>query len=177
MKPTYGQRRAAGFKAKKIGELWEDLFYRACLKRGIAITRIPDGCKQIGQNKIIRVGTPFDWVLTHNNVTALIDTKTTATDSITASSIRSNQLDALLSHARQGCVTGYVVWFREPDLISFVPAHILLDHVRSRKGIKHTTDGLIPLGASALIDAYNIFDHTNGKHEKDLEPNGSKKTD
>ena len=111
-----------GAKAQAFGALFENLFLNSCRKNGIVTTRFPDGCKSIGQNRIIRVKTPFDWILSFNGKTALIDTKTTDSDSFSHSKIIIHQVTEMSAHQRAGTIAGYVIWFRKSNRVIFMNA-------------------------------------------------------
>ena len=57
------KRSQSGAKAQAFGKLFEQMFETMCKKNAIAVTRVPDGCKQVAPNKLIRVTTPFDWII------------------------------------------------------------------------------------------------------------------
>jgi hypothetical protein len=119
-------RRLAGARAKAIGASFEGMFERWCQRDLVTCTRMPDGCKQIGPRRIIRVTTPWDYVLTHRGTSALIDTKTTAAKAFSHSMIKEHQVQEMFRHHNSGAKAGYVIWFQASDRIIFVPVSDLL---------------------------------------------------
>ena len=156
-------RSQAGLKAKRYGEYFEALFKSACLARRIAVTRIPDGCKQLGQNRIIRVRSPFDWIVSKNGTTALIDTKTQEGKAFPNSKIDSHQVSELLPHETNGSIAGYVVWLREIDQIIFIPSTVLIKAQRDRGSIDGSTAGVMGIGSSNCLDASKLFGQDKAK--------------
>lgn len=74
---------------------------------------------------MIRVKSPFDWILTYQGRSAVIDTKTTEHDAFWRADIIEHQVEELLIHEQAGGVGGYIVWNRKSDLILFIPASLL----------------------------------------------------
>lgn len=114
-----------GIKSQAFGVLFESLFETACKARGVHVTRIPDGCRSVGK-KIIRVRTPWDWVLSYEGKTALIDTKTVSGRKFSYSGIVDHQMNELCYHAEQGTLGGYIIWLRQTDEVLFVRSNHLL---------------------------------------------------
>lgn len=124
--PTIRKIRA-GQKAKQNGKRWEGYFENHCRINRINILRIPDGCRTVGRNKILRVKTPFDYIISKNKQTYLIDTKTTAGKSFSHAQITDHQVNSMFTHSFNGSVkSGYIIYFRERNLISFFDAKLLL---------------------------------------------------
>ena len=123
----------------------------------MAITRFPDGCKVLRGNKIIRIKTPFDWVLTFGGVTALIDTKTTNLDSFPHSKIEAHQVAEMLAHSQSGAKAGYVIWFRKTDDLFFLSALTLSQLLNKRGSIKCKDEISNYLGKSKDFKAKMIF--------------------
>lgn len=161
MKPLFGkpadpsdQRR--GRTAQAQGALFESLFLRACRLRKIAATRIPDGCKTLGKGRVVRVRTDFDWIITSQGRSGLIDTKTVAGQRFMPSHVFSpHQVAALAEHADAGAVAGFVIWFREADSVCFMPVSQIQAMVQSGKGFKF--DQLLQLGPIASFNLALIF--------------------
>lgn len=142
---------------KSFGDTFEQLFFLICNRTsGLAITRFPDGCRVVGQNKLVRVKTPWDWVLSYNGRTALIDTKTTEGNSFPNSKIESHQIEEMVSHSVAGTnSTGYVIWFRKPDGVYFASSTLLNNLLNVRGSVK--PDMLQFLGKSSTFKPQNIF--------------------
>jgi hypothetical protein len=73
-----GMRRVGGAKAVRNGRAFEEIFEGRCRLTRVACTPIPDGCKVVGRGRLLRVPTPFDYVLSYGCQVALVDTKTVA---------------------------------------------------------------------------------------------------
>lgn len=119
-----------GGKSQAFGSLFETIFLKTCRSQGVAITRIPDGCRQVGK-RIIRVKTPWDWVVSYQNRTALIDTKTVNADVFIHSAITEHQVNELFNHERSGALAGYVIWLRLTNRVFFMPAYALMQALQA----------------------------------------------
>lgn len=147
-----------GIVQKAFGDLFEDLFFDMCNRvPGMAITRFPDGCRVVGRNKIIRVKTPCDWIMTYGGMTALLDTKTTETDSFPYSKIEKHQVEEMIKHQAAGARSGYVIWYRKSDDIVFVSSLLLSQLMYQRGSIKGFTGSSCYLGKSRDFKAKMIF--------------------
>lgn len=146
-----------GLVQQSFGDLFERLFHLQCARtRGIAVTRFPDGCKVLRQNKIVRVKTPWDWVVSFNGKTALIDTKTTEGDSFPHSKIEDHQIREMVTHSEAGNnTTGYVIWFRKSDGVYFASSLLLNNLLKVRGSLK--TDMLQFLGKSSAFKPQIMF--------------------
>ena len=169
--PTFKQR-VGGMRAKKAGEGFENFLEAMARRFGVYCERIPDGCKQIrnrgGKLQLVRTTTPFDFVLCWNGRSAFIDAKTVEGKTFPHSKIVDHQLKSL-TKVGEHCPSGYVVWFREPDVIAlFTPQQ--LAELQKRDSLK-PEDGLA-LGRSHMFDLRLIFgvDHAKGKNQIFDEP-------
>lgn len=146
-----------GAKSQAFGSLFESVFLKACRSNGVAVTRIPDGCRQFGK-KIIRIPTPWDWVITFEGKSALIDTKTVQGDSFPISAITGHQVSELSRHGDCGAIAGYVVWFRNEGNVVFLPADILMQAVikNKRGSFSKTHSSAISLGSLKLYLEFDI---------------------
>lgn len=144
-----------GGKSKAFGNMFEDMFQQNCRSNGVAITRIPDGCRQAGKH-IIRVKTPWDWVLTYKHKTALIDTKTVNSDVFNCSLITEHQVRELHQHERLGAVAGYVIWLRESNRVFFIPAGALANEMKRVGSFSDAHPQAIYLGTQ-MFDVRPIF--------------------
>lgn len=150
-------RSAGAWRAQRNGKTFESMFYAACLKAAVAATRIPDGCKTIGRNRLIRVKSPWDWVISHKNSGALIDTKTDSGKTFPHHVIEPHQIFEMVKHRVAGVVAGYVVWTRANDQVFFVDADIMLPLRGERGSIAPDAAGVIMLGSSASFDPRLIW--------------------
>jgi len=140
--------------SKAIGTSFENIFYKLCKIQGIAITRIPDGCRRVSKFQIFQVKTPFDWVLSYCSKSAMIDTKTTQESTFPSSLIKDHQVSALLEHERAGVRAGYVIWFRTTQAVVFFPASVLW----SWNKVKESDKKPILLGNLNTVDLKKIWD-------------------
>lgn len=150
-------KRLQGQKAHAFGALFESMFQNSCKRLGVAITRIPDGCKTLSARKIVRVKTPFDWICSFEGKTALLDTKTTLGESFAHSSISDHQIHELVHHQIAGAVAGYVIWLRKIDSIIFVPAEKLRTLSRDRGSIHVGQEKVTLIGTSKTFDPRFLF--------------------
>ena len=147
-------QKAAGKKAKAQGKIFEDIFERACLalaEGGLVCTRVPDGCRQVGRDhrgmpRLVRMKSPWDWVVTWNGTTALFDTKSKGSKAFGFSDVDGDQARELWKHEDAGGVAGYVVWLRESGNVIFIPAHMLVANLGARGSFTPATPGVLHLG-------------------------------
>lgn len=118
-------RRAGGFKAKRVGQSFERSFELRCGFDGIDCVRIPDGCRQLSATKLVRCKSPFDYVLRYKDKTACLDLKTTEKSAFTYSMIDPAQVHALAKLQTPNNVTGYFVYFRKENVYSLISAESL----------------------------------------------------
>lgn len=157
--PSFNKVRG-GIKAKQYGSGFEDVFDKLCKFQGVAISRIPDGCKQIGPNPrrdLIRVTSPFDWVLTYQGKTVLVDTKTMDSSLFSNSLIKQHQVDEMLAHERSGGKGGYVIWLRESGHVFYLDARFLAELMRTRGSFNETHPSAVQLGKDYNFDVRKIF--------------------
>lgn len=116
-------RSFAGLRAKRNGDNFETLFEARCRMYDVHYERVPNGCKQIAPNRIIRVRTPFDYILAFDGKSAVVDLKSCEARSFGFSKIVPHQLQAL-KNLSIGMIAGYVV--NNLDGVFFVPVQMLL---------------------------------------------------
>jgi len=83
---------------------------------------MPDGCKVVGKNRLIRVKTPFDYILIYQGMSVYLDCKSFDSDRITNSQITEHQLESLLRIEESGGIAGYLIYFRPAHAICFCRA-------------------------------------------------------
>jgi len=115
-------KRISGLVAKRQGQSFENIFETSCQYHGLAVTRIPDGCRQVHGGKLIRVKSPYDFTISYRGRSAMIDTKTQAGKTFPYARIDIDQARNLSQHERQGVTAGYVVWLRDIDSVVFIAA-------------------------------------------------------
>lgn len=142
--------------SQNIGAIFESVFESQSISEGIATTRFPLGCKRIGKTKLIQIKTPWDWILSKNKRTALIDTKTTSGKVFRHSMIEPHQLGPLYDHEYHGALAGYVVEYRGSGIVVFHSASNLLNR-KSGPGSIHPEEGLL-LGPMGGFRVARIFE-------------------
>jgi hypothetical protein len=146
------KKRIAGKLAKTRGELFESRFESQCRFYGVTCVPIPDSCKVIGANKIIRVFSPFDYVIGYGNRAGFVDTKTVLGGGFTYSMIHQKQVESLGKLTHCG-VSGYVI--NLSGKVYFVSVEQLRE-VRPRSSIDF--DSALFLGNETFFDIRMMFE-------------------
>jgi penicillin-binding protein-related factor A (putative recombinase) len=81
------------------------------------------------------VPTPFDFILTKNGQAACIDCKTIDSGNFSHSMLTQHQVDSLVNIFDSKIPAGYLVWFRDVDIMSFFTAEKLY-HLYRRESLK-----------------------------------------
>lgn len=153
-KPSF-KRKMAGYMAKRIGSGWENRLVSQCSFYDLDVVRIPDGCKQVAAKRLIRVRTPFDFIVADHYQAAFLDTKTVSKPSFGYTEIDQHQLSNLLKLWNKGHAAGYLIYFRPIDQVIFFNASLLA-------GIRRGSGLFLPSGLNlGNIDNFNpclIFD-------------------
>lgn len=147
-----------GSKSQAFGSLFETVFMKACQSLSdIAVTRIPDGCRQF-RTSIVRVPSPWDWVITHKGQTALLDTKTVQGDSFPISAVTRHQIEELSNHGHRGAISGYIVWLRKQGEVIFLPSDVLMHAVikNQRGSFSKSHESAILLGSLTVCVEFDI---------------------
>lgn len=153
------RRVQGGVKAQAMGAAFENLFAKQCQHEQLAFTRIPDGCRQVSQHRLIRIRTPWDWVITSAGRSAFIDTKTTLGATFPSSSVTVHQALEMQKHQIQGSLAGYVIWLRKIDRVFFISATDLLSVAQpGRQTFLEMYPKAILLGTSSGIQVRKIFE-------------------
>lgn len=147
-----------GLLAKENGKNFEDLFEVQAKSEGLAATRTPDGCKQIGAKKLIRVKAPWDWVVSRNGKTALIDTKTTTHKTFGHSNIDQNQVGKMVPHNRQGVLAGYVIRIQGINRVIYISAQNLSMRIGVKGSFDHSDSDVLTLGTCDNFRIASIFE-------------------
>jgi hypothetical protein len=116
--------RRARTLAQANGAMFESVFLKMCRLSGVAAQQFPTGCKTI-KGRLIRVKTPWDWILSYRGRSAFLDTKCSLDSVFPSSLITPHQIEALMPHERQGIPSGYVIWLRKFDRVFFIKASAL----------------------------------------------------
>lgn len=130
------------------------MFENICALQQVSCIRVPDGCKSIGKFRLIRVKSPFDYVIGYADKIACIDLKSFGKgNTLTYSQIHQEQAIALNKIGLHG-IAGYIVYHRDPDKIVFHNAHTLIN-LNPGGGLPWEI-GLI-LGSSLDFDVRKLF--------------------
>lgn len=146
----------AGRRAQHTGNAFEQMFETACYRQSIQFTRVPDSCKQLA-TRIIRIKSPFDYIITYQGVTAVIDTKTKDADTFPNSMIDEDQVNNLAKHDQRPTRSGYVVYLRKAERIIFIPVKLLANLIGVRGSVDQCSDGVLDLGNLQGYDLRKIF--------------------
>lgn len=144
--------------SKEAGNQFENILTVLCRAEGLLILRIPDACRTVGKNRIIRIKSPFDYIIRplHQGdvCSAYIDAKTTQSKTYCFSTINRDQMLTLLSMEQAGAVAGFIVWFREIDRLVFYSSSTLWKIVPGESLLPE--DGL-DLGSTMRSNISRIF--------------------
>jgi penicillin-binding protein-related factor A (putative recombinase) len=154
--PTLRKIRA-GLNAKNWGRAFEQDITLAGRKANLAVIRIPDGCETRRTPKgqiIVRVRSPFDYVILKDTTAIVFDAKTTQKNSFSKSDVTEHQIQSLHYCNDHALQSGYLIWFRTLDEVAFFTVEQLKDLPRG-KSLK-PTDGYI-LGRSGAINLDALF--------------------
>lgn len=145
-------RSLAGHRAKRNGDVFENVFKFRCEQMGMGVTKIPNGGRITyvgGKKTLVAQKSPFDWIVSFAGKTILVDTKTVDAENFAHSAIDSHQVANLHVHWRQQVLSGYVLWLRKKDLVGFVPTPRLLMGLNKSGSIKPTDTCFLSLGTGS----------------------------
>lgn len=126
------ERRIAGLKAKRSGQRFENFFEVRCRQLDISCIRIPDGCRVIGQGKIVRTKTPFDYIIGFEDKIVFLDLKSTSATNFTYSQIDQDQirnLNILSKHQK----AGYLVYHSSIETLVYYDINDLMTAVHGER--------------------------------------------
>lgn len=115
------KRRIAGAKARRNGQIFESLIQVMSNRHGLYCIKIPDGCIQL-KNRIVRVATPFDFIVAINGKTLFFDAKSTKESTFSKSKLKRHQVDFLCPFEQQQIDAGYVVFFQNQNAVVYFKA-------------------------------------------------------
>lgn len=107
-----------GMVPQQLGKGFEHTFSLMARTCGLKVIRVPEAGRWIGRGSFKPISGLCDFILIKNGLAAFIDTKTTAGDSFSASSVNPDQLEHLVGVGDM-CPAGYVVFFRKTDQVVF----------------------------------------------------------
>lgn len=138
-----------GRRNKRSGDFFENQLHKCSLRDGWNVIKIPMGARMLGHNKMVRVRTAFDFVMTKpNNQAVFLDMKTVQSKTFSSSKITEHQVEALMKLHNQGYKAGYVVNYSELNTTVFYTAKQLY--------LLHKGTSLKPQDGIALGDNLNI---------------------
>jgi penicillin-binding protein-related factor A (putative recombinase) len=140
-------KRSAGLRAKRTGDYFENLLMFFAGRAGFNFIKIPSGCKTVGGTKLIRVKSPFDFILSSKELTIFCDAKTTEANSFSFSQIDQDQVRNLALVKNDFSLSGYIIAFG--DEVEFFSVEQLKD-VKPGKGLKRGSG--IYMGAKQGIE-------------------------
>ena len=135
MEHKMSDRRRGGLVAKRNGDFFERAIERVCRIQEINLIKIPMGAKIVkskGQDTIKKVCSPFDYIMTplSSGRSVFFDAKARLSDRISYSAFQSgstkHQLKTLYNLYKYYEMAGFIIWFQEPNIISFFGAHIVM---------------------------------------------------
>jgi hypothetical protein len=144
-----------GKKAKVNGQRFEIFLENSAARKMWTVTRIPDGCRQVGPNKLLRVRTPFDFVFTRWGKAVFADAKSTQTKYFSKSALTPHQIEQLKDIENDGFAAGYIVNFSTLNLVVFFSA-TLLSEIKTRDSVGPEQGILI--GNDEVINLQLIFE-------------------
>lgn len=117
------KRIIGGKRAKAHGSDFEEILRFSAEVEGYEIIRIPDGCRQLGPHRLMRVQSPFDFVFVKSQYEIVfVDAKSTDNNTFTYSAITQHQLQILSLLESKGVKAGYIIYFRTPNLVVWFSA-------------------------------------------------------
>lgn len=151
----------AGLRAKTRGTQFETLIENCARIAGWQPLRIPDGCRQMGKKKMIRVKSPFDFILAKagqfRTSTLLFDAKHTSENKYYTKSKNDHQIAHLLRFGSiPSYACGYVVNYEKHGCVVFHTVNSIAKARNDGHGLAHT-DGVL-IGSKYSINFDQIFD-------------------
>lgn len=108
------------------GQQFESIVVKHAHMQGIHVIKMPLGAERRGRI-LVQVKTPFDYILVSNGIVVFLDCKSIDSDKFPFSLITDHQRIALSEAQRNGCQSGYLVWFREINEVAFFNAEKLIN--------------------------------------------------
>ena len=155
------KRQLGGKKAKRNGQSFERNLIIEASYQDFAHIQIPDGCRQLGFNKLIRVKSPFDFVFVNNKSelpkVIFFDAKSTLLKSFPYDKIKAHQLRDLLKFQNTKYIkSGYIINFENLNKVVFFSAEKLRQSTYTKT--KLTPELGIEIGHKFKINLDLLFD-------------------
>ena len=164
-----GKKKASdisrGHRAKRAGDDWENMLSHAAFRSGAHVVKIPSGCRWVSATRAISVKTPFDFVFLRQGIPVFADAKTTMASAWGYAANDPHQVRALLRCEQAGSRAGYIVNFRELEIVAFFSATQLAG-LRPRQSLK-PSEGIQLIGDSSRIDLRALFDEPRKQKDPD----------
>lgn len=161
------KRSIAGLIANRKGARFEQFFINSAKICGFKPIPIPDGCETVrdraGKLKLLRVQTPFDFILIGKNQAIFLDTKVTQGSTFPHSAIKHHQLRFLEDCSEAG-PSGYLVFFEKTNEVVFFSSDKLSGCTKGQS--LKPKDGLV-LGSlhswnpNKILEAYLLSETQN----------------
>lgn len=114
-----------GLKAQSAGKAFESAFETICAQNNFTCIRIPNSCRTISRAPwLVRIKSPFDYVIVHQGFSVFLDLKSTISQSFSYSNCDQDQIKTLFM-ARKDAVSGYLVHYTSINKIVFYDAKVL----------------------------------------------------
>jgi penicillin-binding protein-related factor A (putative recombinase) len=104
---------------------------------------------------LIPVFTPFDYILFSQGYAITFDAKTVDANTFSYSQIEKHQVASLSRAAENALRSGYLIWFRPLDLVSFIPVSTLKT-VKPRQSV--TPEHGIIIGKGSGFNLQMLFE-------------------
>lgn len=152
---------------QQLGKGFEQIFETMARYCGLTPIRCGHSCRVVAGGRLRLVPGQLDWqLLTRDGRVAFVDTKSFATDRFVYSDIDPAQLGRSALYCEMGFVSGFVVWFRKPNLVGYFSGlRIAGEGPRSGFG---PGDG-VPLGRIESLDLKPLFHEQEKDQEVDEE--------
>lgn len=154
------RRQLGGRRAKTLGDLFERMLFFASSMESLNLIQIPMGAKVVGKSKVVKLPSPFDFILQKMGESPVFfDAKTKNSDSMAYSDFfddgsTQRQLLTLLTATKFGTKSGFIIWFRKSDRIIFVDA-LKVGTMEPRSSIG--TDDGTDLGSSSHFQLSHLW--------------------
>jgi len=144
-----------GLKKKVHGDFFEALVTFFAQADKLHIIKIPEGCK-VTKGKLVRVKSPFDFMLNLGDITMLFDAKTTIKKTFSYSSINQDQILNLAKMNNASNLCGYVICFDKE--VGFADVRLL---AKVRQGESINVEDCIYLGTVKQFSFKNLSGATS----------------
>jgi hypothetical protein len=136
------------------GSAWEEIFLRQARSKGLLAIKVPLSARIIGPKRVLPIKSFLDYqLIRRDGRVSFLDTKTYA-DKFTYSEVNPSQLEKASLYEEWGIPSGFVVWFRKSNDVSYFSSEVIK---RVGPGHSFTKDMGLCLGQIANFDLNRIF--------------------